>query len=87
MPNIGSFSFFGPSEGVFSSHSPQIDTNPYILSLLSQKKGSKLISFQWPILVLSYLKAWKGSVALTTRVDECGPDIEWGWKGAVMKLP
>ena len=46
------FLFFGPSQGFFSSHSPQIGTNPYILSLLSQKMGSKLISLRWPLLVL-----------------------------------
>ena len=46
--------FFGPSQVFFSRHSPQIGTNPNILSLLSLKKGSKLISLRWPLLVLPY---------------------------------
>lgn len=52
----GHFHFLGLPGVFFSSHSPQIGTNPYILGLLSQKKGSKLNSLWWPFLVLGYLK-------------------------------
>ena len=55
MPEIWLFSFFGLIAGFFPSHSPQIDANLHISGLLSQKKGSQLISLPSLYLVLAYL--------------------------------